>query len=43
MSSIGHLEDKNQNVRPFSLSEPMYDMSRYTGRLRHFFNVFNPV
>ena len=43
MSSIGHIEDKNQNVRAFSLSEPTYDMSRYSGRLAYFYNVFNPL
>ncbi len=38
-----HIADQNQNMRPFRLDEPQFNMGTYGGRLRHFFNVFNPM
>lgn len=39
-----HTQDNaNNSVRPFSLSDPQYNMNTYFGRLSHFFNVFNPM
>jgi hypothetical protein len=33
----------SKGARNFSLDEPQYDLSRYTGRVQHFFSLFNPV
>jgi hypothetical protein len=40
---MAHYEDKKQNMRAFKLDEPEYDMNTYSGRVKHFFQVFNPM
>lgn len=37
------MEDNKQTMRPFRLDEPQYNMATYTGRLSHFFKIFNPM
>jgi len=30
-------------MKPFRLDDPQFNMNSYFGRVRHFFNVFNPM
>lgn len=30
-------------MKDFSLSEPMYDMDTYSGRVKHFFGILDPI
>jgi hypothetical protein len=32
-----------KELKAFRLDEPQYNMNTYFGRMRHFFNVFNPM
>lgn len=43
MTTPGLYDDKLSKTRPFSLDEPMFNMSNYYGRWRHFHNIFNPM
>jgi len=43
MSSVGEVVDHNQTVRPIAIDEPEFNMNKYTGRVRYFFKILNPM
>jgi hypothetical protein len=40
---MAHITDSKQQMKPFRLDEPQFNMDTYFGRMMHFFNVLNPL
>jgi len=40
---MAHFTDKSTKTSTFKLDEPEFNMNMYSGRVRHFFKVFNPM